>query len=407
MKRTGLVLPLLALLILLSALPGLAQDAEAPTVAILRFGDGGTYDATEVAILEVLQSYGLLSEEENKSERGRLSVTNPRVDIQGEKLNIIWGEAGFDLATANLMVEDALNREADVIVTLTTAVTQLAVNATSAMEEPTPVLFTSVFNPYRAGIAQSACIKPAHVTGSETRAPLAEVLRLMLLQDPELDTVGAIYHSSDAMGVHAVEELNEAAEEHGLGVDVVAIATLADLRHATLGLLERGAGAIIPLDLLSARGLPIVLVLANQYGVPVFYPSTAAIYVGATVGAGNYAYFNQGTNVGVMLVHYLQGELDIATTGINISSDWAVALNLDSAAAQDVEIVPELREMAEVVIESGKLSHISQRLADNLTGRGAYRTEAERADDDDAYLASLHCSPERIAGEQAALDGSA
>ena len=356
---------------------------------------------------DVLQAYGLLSEDENNSERGRIRVTHPREDIHGERLNIIWGEAGFDLATANLMVEDALDKEVDVIVTLTTAVTQLAVAATAQMEEPTPVFFTSVYNPYRAGIAQSACIKPAHVTGSETRAPMADVLGLMLLQDPDLETVGAIYHSSDVMGVHAAAELGEAAAEHGLGVDVVTVANLADMRPATLGLLERGAGAIIPLDLLSARGLPIVLVLANQYGVPVFYPSTAAIYLGATIAGGSFAYYQQGENVGVMLARHLLGELDVATTGINVSSEWAVGLNLDSAALQDVEIVPELKEMAEVIIVSGRLSHMSERLRANVTGTRGIKSEEERREVDDVYLEGLYCSPERIAEEQAALDESA
>ena len=407
MKRTGLVLSLLAMLLLPGGLPGLAQEAEAPTVAILRFGDGMASDATEAAILNVLESYGLLSEEENTSERMRIRVTHSREDIQGEKLNIIWGEAGYDLADASLMVESVLDQGADVIVTQTTAVTQIAVALTAQMDEPTPVFFISVFNPYRAGIAQSTCIKPAHVTGSETRAPMTDVLDLMLLQDPDLQTVGAVYHSSDAMGVHAVEELAEAAAERGLVVEAVAIANLADMRPATWGLLERGADAILPLDLLSARGLPIVLVLANQAGVPVYYPGTLAIYLGATVGGGNFANYAQGDNVGVMLARYLLGELDIAATGIDVSSEFAVGLNLDSAAMQDVEIVPELSEMAEVIIVSGRLSHMSERLSANLTGVGNVRPEEGRREADDAFLAGLHCSPERIAEEQAALDESA
>ena len=406
MNRTLLVL-VLAALTLLTALPLMAQDGDVPTIAILRFGDGMSYDATEAAILDVLQSYGLLSDEENNSERLRFRVTHPREDIQGEKLNIIWGEAGFDLANANLIVENALDQEVDVIVSLTTAVTQIVVNATAQMDEPTPVFFTSVYSPYKAGIAESACIKPAHVTGSESRASMEDVLALMLLQDPELQTVGAIYHSAEVMGALAAAELAEAAAEPGLGVEVVAITNLADMRAAALSLLERGAGALVPLDLLTARGLPIVLVVANQYGVPVFYPSTAAIYVGATVASGNFAYYQQGVNVGVMLARYLLGELDIATTGVNVSSEMAVGLNLDSAALQDVEIVPELMEMAEVVLVSGRLSHFSERLASNLTGVGVVLSAEERREADDAYLESLHCSPERIAEERAALDEAA
>ncbi len=406
MRSVLLVLVTVALT-LLSALPGMAQDADRPTVAILRFGDGLTYDATEAAVLDVLQSYGLLTEEENNSVRRAVGITHPREDIQGEKLNIIWGEAGFDLGSANLMVEHAIDQEVDVIVSLTTPVTQIAVGLTAQMDEPTPVFFTSVYNPYKAGIAESACIKPAHVTGSETRASMEDVLALMLLQDPELQTVGAIYHSSEVMGVLAAEDLTEAAAGHGVGVEEVAIVTLDDLRPATQGLLERGAEAVVPLDLLTLRGLPIVLVIANEHGVPVFYPSAAAIYFGATVSSGDFAYYQQGINVGVMLAHYLLGELDIAITGINVSRDTAVGLNLDSAALQDIEIVPELREMAEMVLSSGRITHLSERLAANRDSAGIVLSAEERREADQAFLEGLHCSPERIAEEQAALDEAA
>ena len=406
MRSVLLVLVTVALT-LMSVLPGLAQEEDRPTVAILRFGDGMSYDATEAAILDVLQSYGLLSEDENNSERLRIRITHPREEIQGERLNIIWGDAGFDLASANLMVENALDREVDVIVSLTTAVTQIAVDLTAQMDEPTPVFFTSVYNPFKAGIAESACIKPAHVTGSETHSSMEDMLALMLLQDPDLQTVGAIYHSSEIMGVLAADELAEAAAGLGVGVEEVGITNLADIRPATLSLLERGAGALVPLDLLTARGLPIVLVLANQAGVPVFYPSTAAIYLGATVASGNFAYYKQGVNVGVMLAHHLLGELDIASSGINVSRETAVGLNLDSAAMQDVEIVPELREMAEAIVVSGRLSHLSERLVTAMAGAGVVLSAEERRETDQAFLEGLHCSPERIAEEQAALDESA
>ena len=51
MMRTRLLLAGLAALMLLTGLPGLAQEAEAPTVAILRFGDGMAQDASEAAML--------------------------------------------------------------------------------------------------------------------------------------------------------------------------------------------------------------------------------------------------------------------------------------------------------------------------------------------------------------------
>ena len=147
------------LLALLMLLPAAAAD-DTPTVAILYFGDSPSIERASGAILDVLQSYGYLSAEENNTlEEGS--------DFQGERINIIWGDAGYDIPTVSIMVDSALDQEPDVLVTLSTSVTLVAVNATLDMDEPLPVLFTAVHNPFEAGIAEAACIKPANVTGTE------------------------------------------------------------------------------------------------------------------------------------------------------------------------------------------------------------------------------------------------
>lgn len=114
------------LLALLMLLPAAAAD-DTPTVAILYFGDSPSIERASGAILDVLQSYGYLSAEENNTlEEGS--------DFQGERINIIWGDAGYDIPTVSIMVDSALDQEPDVLVTLSTPVTLVAVNATLDMD---------------------------------------------------------------------------------------------------------------------------------------------------------------------------------------------------------------------------------------------------------------------------------
>ncbi|MCY4147486.1 MAG: hypothetical protein OXF90_13595, partial [Chloroflexi bacterium] len=150
MKKAVIALVLLAMMLPLAAV----QAEDNPTVAILRFGSLRTFDVTEGAILDVLESYGWISAEEN-------AQLSNREDLEGENINIIWGSADFDLPSANLMLEATLDQEPDVLLTITTAITQLAINAVADLDDPPTVLFTSVYNPYKAGILESACIKPA------------------------------------------------------------------------------------------------------------------------------------------------------------------------------------------------------------------------------------------------------
>ena len=106
----------------------------------MRFGALPSLDITEGAVLDLLESYGYLTPEENR-------ILEERRNHQGENVNIIWGDAGFDYPTISIMVEDALDQGADVLVTLGTPVTLVAVNTTLGMDDPPAVLFTSVHNP--------------------------------------------------------------------------------------------------------------------------------------------------------------------------------------------------------------------------------------------------------------------
>ena len=396
MLKKILITAIVLAVLLLSAAAG--QAADSPTVAIIRYGTLRTFDTTEGAILDVLESYGYISAAEN-------AHLHTRQDLQGEKLNIIWGSANFDLPTANLMLADILDQEPDVIVTLTTAITQLTINATNDMDDPPAVIFTSVYNPYEAGIVQSSCIKPAHVTGAISAASYEEVINLLIAENPQIRTIGTLYNSSETAGAIGVQEITRIASELDVMVLAVAVTEIAEINLAAEALINRDIDAIVmPIDLRTgAAGLPIIVNLANEYGIPVFHPILFSIYYGATVSTGFYHYYAQGDNVGRMLVGYLDGDIDIATTAIYEQTGSAIGVNLDMAGRQGIELSDEVIASADAVIVEGQ-AEISQRVAAQLTTQGEVVPKADRQEADQAFLAQLACTPQRIAQEQAELD---
>lgn len=396
---------LLALLILALLPLAVAQAHDNPTIAILRFGDLSTYDVTEGALLDVLESYGFISAEEN-------AILHSRQDLEGENIHIVFGSANFDLPTASLMLENALDYEPDALITLTTTVTQMAVKATSDMEEPPAVLFTSVYNPYAAGLAQSPCLKPDHVTGAVSSTPYQDILYLMLQHYPDIDTIGTLYDSSEAAGMAGAEEIKQIGEALGLTVLDAAVAGVDEVLLAAEGLISRGSDAfafIMPIDLrMDATGLPQVINLGSEYGIPVFHPALFSIESGATVSFGFYNYYAQGENLGRILAAYLNGDIDIATTAIIEQSSEAIGVNLDMAAEQGIEIAPDILEQADAVIEGGETS-ISERVQHEMRTGDVVPLEDRQAGDAGflSFLESQSCSPERIAQEQAELDAQA
>ena len=375
-----------------------AAQSDNPTIAILRFGALPSMDVAEGAVLDLLESYGYLSPEENR-------ILESRRDHQARNINIIWGDAGFDYPTISLMVEDALDQGADVLVTLGTPVTLTAVNTTMDMPDPPTVLFTAVHNPYLAGIAEASCIKPAHVTGSEIETSYEYVFDALLKQNPALATVGTIYDTAEASGVYGVDRIAHLAGGSGISVETAGVNSLSDLRAAADSLVQKGAGAIVlPIDSLTTQGLPIIVTIANENGIPVFHPSLGSIYHGATIGAGYSAFYDNGVRVGIKLAAHLNGDIDIASTAIYVASGEGLGINLDSASAQGVDISAQLMQEADVVLQGGSPVRVSRRVMQRIRQRGVVIPLEDRQAADTALLDSLQCTNEMIAEQQAALD---
>ncbi len=433
------ILSITLLLFLLATPLANAQDSDNPTIAILRYGPFPTYALAAHAILDTLQAHDFISAEER-------AMLSGQQDLAGEKVNIIWGDANFDPANAALLVNTVVDQGADAIVAMMMPVVQAAVNVTSELENPPIILFTSGYNPYDSGVAQSSCIKPANLSGSEPIINFAEFMPLLLLQDPDLQTLGLLYSTPEASGVVGAETMGALATEMGLTVERAAITSVADIRAATEGLINKGAQAIVASsDTAIALGFPIVVEVGNEHDVPVYHPSLSTIVSGATVGAGYYNFYEQGIAVGRMLVGHLNGDIDIAKTAIHGQTGFAIGVNVDSIKEQGKTANPELLEMADVIIEDGTyqkvnpiamLGFVDPILLDALGSPdigvaelGAIGDKAiadgedylpepiaalymqllssdERKAADMAFLESLHCSDEIIAEQQAALDAA-
>ena len=439
LRKTLLGLIVLALLLTSGAL---AQDDDKPTIAILGLGEFVNVDVTENAILEALLARGFI----NAEERATLAQ---RQDLQGENLNIIWGTADFDLSLVPIMIDNAIDQDADVLLTTTTVVTVTAVDTTLDMDDPPVVLFTGVSTPFYSGIADAPCIKPDHVTGIQARVPYEEIVPMLLLYNPGLQTIGTIFHSSSLPGAFGVESIQENAAALGMTVETAAIVALPDLRAATQGLIDKGVEVfLLPADNLVTLGTPIIAGVAMEYDIPIYHVTTGGVTLGATLGIGGFRHYQEGIDAGIVLAAYLNDEIDIANTGIGSVEGLAVGMNVDLARAQDIELDDELLAAADLAVTGGMLQ-LSPRLLEDYFGgmdsatvmgileaaaaafpdvelvNGKLQLPAQMLDslvqagvsflaasgaqspDDSAFLASLHCSDAMIAEQRAALDAAA
>ena len=392
LKKIAFALLLLALL-----MPGMAAfaDDDVPTLAFLRYGQSPAFALTDKAVLDTLEVYGYISREE------RMTLMQGG-DLRGENINILYRDAGFDLATANLMVEDALDEGADVMLTVSTEVGMIAAGAMTGMDDPPALIFAIVTAPYLAGIAEAPCVKPPNITGTQMDINFAEFDQVREAQNPGLTTFGMIVNPNDPASQTALQSLSVYAEARGLTFEAATAITIADYALATESLLDKGVEAIVmPPRTGSVAGL--LAVLDAAYGVTIYSAIVTDVFVGVPVGAGFQGWYHEGAVAGRMLVAYLRGELDIARTGINLTPGFTVAANLDAADVHGIEIRQELLDMASFVIEGGAGAGDTLEIPGVNTFLEEMPAE-ERWAEDQAFLAGLQCTDEMIAEQMAALE---
>ncbi len=387
------ILLIASALALLLAPAGLAQDSDLPTIAVLRWSADGPFDRGARGILDMLQAYGLISE----AERDTLQNGD---DLYGEKLRIIWRSADSDIPTANLMVEDALYRGVDVMLTSGTSVAQIAVNATLDLEDPPAVLFHIVSAPYSAGIADAPCIKPDHVSGATPVHPYGDLLDAVMVQDPEISLIGTFITPGMAQSERSDREIQEQAEAKGLKTVTAPVNSFPDIPLATQVLLDEGVEAIVVSMNFVLFGIPAIVNEAADHHVPVYSPIPGFITDGAPIGVGFNDHYHQGVIAARMLIAFLNDGLNLGSVSIAEVPDLTYAVNFDSAAEMGIEIADELAELATMTVRDGEISMTTP--APQLPEMSL---EARMAADA-AYLESLRCTDEMIAEQQAALDAA-
>ena len=389
------------LLALMMTLPGLAQNEDKPVIAFLRYAGTAPVAEATAGILDSLEAYGYLS----SAERAAL---NESYDLKGENIDLLYRDAGFDLPSVNLMVEEVIDKGADALVTITTQVAQIAVNATRDLEDPPAILFSLVTTPFGTGIADSPCIKPAHVAGTQPLMSFADYVPLVLVQNPDIQVIGTIVTPDQPTSVIGARLIEEIGASHGLTVEVASAITLPDLSVATESLLGKGVEAIVlSVTPLTLQGTPALVQMTAEYGIPLYAPIIQQVYRGVTVGAGFHSFYEEGVIAATILHAHLSGDIDIADIAINQSRSFGVAINLDTAGEQGVEISDDLLARANFVIENGERSEGMASDVDAMRMATRDMSPDERRAADLEFLAGLECTPEMIAEQQAALDAAA
>ncbi len=333
MKKLWLML---AVVLLVIGAPAAAQDDDLPVIGFMQ-----------------IVSHPAL----NDSRDGAAATLEAAGYVDGETATFLFGNAEGDFPTLATIVQDFLDEGVDVIIATSTPALQAAYSATAELGEDAPlVIFNSVTSPYVAGVAQASCVHPEWVIGTQALAPFEEIMPLIFEIVPDADTVGYIYNPAEANSVANTEIITPLAEELGLTLEVQTISNSSEVPTAAEALVSRDVDVFyVATDSTLVAALEGLVAVANDNGIPVIASDATSGPRGVVLARG-LDYYQDGIDAGMFAVAYLNGELDVATAKINRQTGNALAVNLDAAAAQGVEVPQSLLDLASVVIENGEVT---------------------------------------------------
>lgn len=148
--------------------------------------------------------------------------------IEGKNLTIDFHNAEADINLLSTIAEQVISQNPDLIFAVTTPVSQTFQNQTDEI----PIVMTGINDPIAAGLVDSLEKPGGNISGSSDQYPLDEHLKLMLAIDPNIETLGMIYTSSEDNAQVEAENVKEIAESLGLKVEMTSIASTLDMQMA-------------------------------------------------------------------------------------------------------------------------------------------------------------------------------
>lgn len=264
-------------------------------------------------------------------------------------IDVVERNAENDIPSLTAIAEGFLADGVDLIATVTTPAAQAAFQVVGAAGGTTPVVFSTVNDPFAAGLAESPTVHEPWITGSQSLPPLADVLDALDALVPGIATAGIAYNPAEPNSQLVVDALQAIASGRGLTLELATVTNSSEVAQAAEALVSRGIEAfVVPTDGTVVSGMAAMVQVAGDNDLPVVGTDVNMAQTGAAIGLGA-DYYAAGVRAGEIACDVLSGTATPADFDIVNIESVGVAVNLAAAEAQGVTIPDALVEGADVV----------------------------------------------------------
>ena len=287
-------------------------------IGISQYGEHASLDNCREGFLEGLRQAGL---------------------VEGENLEVMYENAHFDDDMTAQIGETFSAADVDLMVGIATPSAVACYNA--AEDKDIPVIFTAITDPV------GAHLDSGNITGTSDVLPVEGQLQLIRALQPEADTIGIIYTTSEPNSVYSVGVYEEMAGDYGFTIESIGVAAQEEVTQAVDTLLSRGVDCLSNLTDNNVVGvLPAILEKTDAAGIPVYGSEIEQVKNGCVTGAG-LDYVQLGIQTGLMAAKILKGEAACQDLPYEIIENYGLYINSDALNALGITVPEDIAAQAQ------------------------------------------------------------
>lgn len=294
-----------------------AFAAGVPTIGINQYGEHASLDNCREGFLLGLADAGL---------------------AEGVDFNIDYQNAGFDNAIATQIAQ---NFSATNVALMCAIATPSATACYAAAEDKDiPVIFTAITDPVEAKLDSG------NITGTSDKLPVDAQLDLIRRLQPDADTIGIIYTTSEPNSVSAIAEYQTKGPEFGFAIEAVGVTAQSEVTQAADTLISKGVDCFSNLTDNNVVGvLSSILEKTDEAGIPVYGSEVEQVKLGCVAAAG-IDYVQLGRQTGMMAAKILTGEMSAYDMAYETIFEYGIYVNSEAIANMGITVPDEIAAKA-------------------------------------------------------------
>ena len=259
--------------------------------------------------------------------------------------------AQANMATAGQIGNQIMGEAPDLILAIATPTSQACAQALkkSPDMQKTPLLFTAVTDPVKAGLVKDLQHPGANITGVSDMLPVDKHLAMVKTFLPQMKKLGFLYNAGEVNSKTLVPLFRAEGKKLGFELVEATISKSSEVYQAVKSLVGRVDAVFIPTDNTVVSALESAIKVCEENHLPLFNADVDSVKRGSIAAMG-FDYYKHGYQTGAMAERILKGA-DPAVTPVETQKELELHINLKAARAMGVTVPPALKAKADKIYE--------------------------------------------------------